>query len=69
MNVYLNRNLALMSIIHIDVFSSNYSEPINPKIKATLPLASTLSDFVSNIAECIFVLQSCEQSNSLLTRC
>ena len=35
-NVYLNGNLTQMLIIHIDVFLSNYSEPINPKKKSNI---------------------------------
>ena len=62
MNVYVNGNLALMPVIHIDV-------SLTPKKKATLPLASMLYCFVSNIAVRILVLQGCKQSNSLITRC
>ena len=63
MNVYVNGNLALMPVIHIDVL-------LTPKKKATLPLASMLYCFVSNIAVRILVLQGSKQSNSLITaRC
>ena len=60
MNVYLNGKLARMPVIYSDVL-------LTPKKKATLPLASTLFYFISNIAVCIFLLRECEQSNSLTT--
>ena len=57
MNVYLNRKLAQMPVIHIDIL-------LTLKKNATLPLASTLFCFVSNIAVCIFLLRGCKLSNS-----
>ena len=53
MNVFLNENLAQMPVIHPDVL-------LTPKKNATLPLASKLFSFVSNIALCIFLLQGCK---------
>ena len=50
MNVCLNGNLTQMLVIQVD-------DLVTRKIKSTLPLASTLFCFLSNITVCIFYSQ------------